>query len=126
MRRFMWLIFTPMLLGLGFFGILLFANFFKVLSFGQLNPYELEFRIARVVVWASVGLSGLTWLIGKAFQWRKKSSESGVMAREISNILLAVFFGACFALAHSWNVWWTYSLHRLLCYAKYSHERRHR
>lgn len=108
MRRIVWAVFVPIILAAGAVGLLLFANFYKALSFGHYDPYEIEFRIARVVVAASLFFAGATWLVGKAFREWKRNSESGVIVREMSSIFFAIFFGGFFSIAHSWQAAWAF------------------
>lgn len=116
MRRWVWLIFAPVLFVMMALAVMLMGGLMSAFSFGSYAPRELEAAIAPLVLWPALGFAGLSYGAGrlqaslKAKRDPEAVSESGAISREISHVCMAIFFGGFAALAEAWNVWWTLAL----------------
>lgn len=103
MRRWVWLVFVPILLAMAAFVVAVVSGFMRAFSFGGYTPHETEAAVAPLILWPAFGFAAFAYAASRLF-------KPGIIAREISSVCMAIFFGGFAGLAEAWNVWWTLAL----------------
>lgn len=105
LRRAVWVAYIPAVSILLYVPLLLLVALANVLTIGQVNGDELQYRFSMMLMWPVLIPSFIIWA-GSGVAWMYKKLTLYAILDEISSIGLAVFCGLVASIIHTRYAWW--------------------